>query len=65
LFALGQYFKLGFVRDPIAFSKLDPSIKFNFKRYLVPKPLSQMNLPPKELCKVKRYRYDTLLEVAE
>lgn len=37
LFALGIYFKLGGVRDPIAFYRLDPAIKFNFKRYLVPR----------------------------
>ena len=37
LFAMGIHFKLGSVRDPIAFYRLDPSIKFNFKRYLIPK----------------------------
>ncbi|CAD8148668.1 unnamed protein product [Paramecium octaurelia] len=65
LFAMGIYFKLGSVRDPIAFYKLDPSIKFNFKRYLIPKQLSRIDQGPKDLCKLKKYRYDLLVELSE
>lgn len=47
MFALGCYFKCAPLRDPIEFAHLEPSFKFNFKRYLVPqliqgKPLNEL-----------------------
>ena len=54
MFALGNYFKCAPLRDPVAFAHLEPSLKYNFKRYLVPQLLQ--GKPLNELLHATRYK---------
>lgn len=40
---------------------MDPSIRYNFKRYLIPRCFNVTSINVKETCKAKNYKYDSVL----
>ncbi|KRX00189.1 P-loop containing nucleoside triphosphate hydrolase [Pseudocohnilembus persalinus] len=58
-------YKLGELRNINQFFNLDPSIKYNFKRYLIPKQIITNNMKPQEIFKKKKYSTKLVEQVIE
>lgn len=60
---MGFVFKLGELRHPLKWYAMDPNIKYNAGRYLIPKLLVQSKEEVVDLFTKKHYHIDILNEI--